>query len=279
MNSTHCAVFILVVLISNVNSAKILGLFTIPSVSHQLVFQPIWKELSLRGHEVTVLTTNPLNDPSLTNLTEIDISFMYQKMEGMKEMMSQGIDHWALIQNGANMMLDLVRDSLGNEKVQNLIKDNTSVYDVVIIEAIDFTNYAFAAKYKCPVIAIASLSVMSVTHEAAGNPGHPTLQPDFLTPYYGGEMTFFEKVDAVLFELYQKLYFYDYVYYPALNSVIKEYFGDEIPDIQTVEKNISMLFLNTNPVIHGVRPYGANVIEFGGGIHMKPPKPLPNVRK
>lgn len=51
-----------------------------PSISHQVIFQPIWKELSLRGHKVTVITPNPLKDPTLTNLTEIDISYMYEHM-------------------------------------------------------------------------------------------------------------------------------------------------------------------------------------------------------
>ena len=57
--------------------ARILGVVPIPSYSHQIVYRPIWRELSLRGHQVVVMTTDPMKDPALTNLTEIDWHFAY----------------------------------------------------------------------------------------------------------------------------------------------------------------------------------------------------------
>lgn len=65
------------VIISSGESARVLSVIPIPSYSHQVVFQPLWRELSLRGHQVTTLTTHPINDPSLINLTEIDLGFSY----------------------------------------------------------------------------------------------------------------------------------------------------------------------------------------------------------
>src|SRR5699024_6098381 len=59
-------------------SANILCFFSFPSYSHQIVYQAIWKELSLRGHNVVVITPNPLNDTTLGNLTEIDVEFSYK---------------------------------------------------------------------------------------------------------------------------------------------------------------------------------------------------------
>lgn len=274
----YCVSFLLLVLISNVHSARILGVFPMPSVSHQIVFQPIWKELSLRGHEVTVLTPNPLNDPSLTNLTEIDLSFTYKLMEGFKELVSQGTTHWTIINTAIDLFLDMSRKFFEHEGVQRIIKDNTTSYDVILVEVMDAKGYAFAGKFKCPLIGIASLTVVTPTHEAIGNPIHPVLHPDILTPYYGGAMGFLEKVDAILFYIYQKYFYYD-EYLTRIHSMSKEYVGSELPDFQSIERNISMLFVNTNPIIQGVRPYGPNVIEFGDGIHIKPPKPLPSVNK
>ncbi|KAF5275158.1 hypothetical protein FQA39_LY18665 [Lamprigera yunnana] len=57
--------------------ANILAIMPTPSYSHQVPFQPIWKELSLRGHQVTTITTDPVKDPSLVNLKEIDLSSAY----------------------------------------------------------------------------------------------------------------------------------------------------------------------------------------------------------
>jgi hypothetical protein len=40
--------------------ARILGIFPSPSFSHQIVFQTIMKALAARGHQVTVISTDPL---------------------------------------------------------------------------------------------------------------------------------------------------------------------------------------------------------------------------
>lgn len=92
-------VFILLLLLApQIQSARILGVFTVASISHQTVFQPIWKELSLRGHNVTVVTPNPLRDPSLINLIEIDVSSQYKNMEEFKRTLSKSrMDHWGML--------------------------------------------------------------------------------------------------------------------------------------------------------------------------------------
>lgn len=149
----------LILLVYNVDSAKILGVSTIASVSHQIVFQPIWRELSLRGHEVTVLSTNPLNDPSLANLTEIDLSFMYKVTESFKGDLSKGMDHWKLIERFGTTFTKIRAKIFSSEAVQDLIKDDSKSYDVVIAEMMDPTTYAFAAKFKCPIIGIASFGI------------------------------------------------------------------------------------------------------------------------
>lgn len=57
-------VFIIYFLMNNLSeSARILCVFQMPAVSHHQVFQPIWKELSVRGHEVVVVTPLPLKEP------------------------------------------------------------------------------------------------------------------------------------------------------------------------------------------------------------------------
>ncbi|TGZ49800.1 Ecdysteroid UDP-glucosyltransferase [Temnothorax longispinosus] len=53
----------------------------IPSYSHQICYHSLWIALSQRGHEVVLMTTDPINDPSLTNLTEINFQSNYQIMK------------------------------------------------------------------------------------------------------------------------------------------------------------------------------------------------------
>lgn len=214
----------LIFLVYNVYSAKILAVSTIASVSHQIVFQPIWKELSLRGHEVTVLTPNILKDSSLINMTEIDLGFLYQVMEEHKEDLSKGMDHWKLI-GGLGSFAQISAVVFSSEKVQKFIKDNSKSYDVVVAEMMDPVNYAFAARFKCPIIGIVSSIIPNSVHEALGNPLHPVLHPDFHAILHRDEMSSFDKVDAVLFDWYER-YIFNYIYYSKVNDIVKEYFGD-----------------------------------------------------
>lgn len=258
----------------NVQCAKILGVFNIASISHQIVFQPIWKELSLRGHEVTIMSPNPLRDPSLVNLTEIDLSFMYESFEDLRPLMAQSMDHWAML----DMMVDFtersIEDLFGHENVMAVIRDNTTKFDVVLVEAVVPAAYAFAAKFKCPLIGVASLSTLNQGHEAAGTPNHPILYPDVITTFTE-DMTYLEKFEAVIYHFWQSYRYYTDLY-PLMNRVVKKYFGEDTPNIEDLAKNMSMLFLNTNPILHGARPFGPNVVQLGR-MHLKPKRPLPAV--
>lgn len=272
----QCTYFFIALLAVESQSARILGVFTIASVSHQIVYQPIWRELSLRGHTVTVLAPNPLKDSSLINLTEIDLSFQYELMEQHKQQFAASLSHWTMLDMLSKLLTTFSEQILLRDEVSRLIQDPTISYDVVLAEVIDMTTFAFAAKFKCPLIGIASTTVLNPMHEAMGTPGHPIIHPDVMTPYYGGDkMGFMEKLDSVLFDLYQR-YHRNYVVAPSVDTIVRKYFGN-IPSVSEVEKNMSLLLLNTNPILHKSRPYGPNVIEIGGGLHLKHKKPLPSV--
>jgi len=46
--------------VCSTQAANILGIFPAPSISHQLTFQAIMKALAARGHQITVISPNPL---------------------------------------------------------------------------------------------------------------------------------------------------------------------------------------------------------------------------
>lgn len=67
----------LLLLINSSYGSDILVIISTPSFSHQAPLRPIWKELALRGHNVTLITTDIMKNSSLT-IKEIDISYGYQ---------------------------------------------------------------------------------------------------------------------------------------------------------------------------------------------------------
>lgn len=61
------------------------------------------------------------------------------------------------------------------------------------------------------------------------------------------------------------------------NRLLKEKFGDGIPDVQDLAKNITLLLINQHFSMSGSRPLSPQVLEIGG-IHIKPEKQIPSVR-
>lgn len=68
-------------LISEVSLSRILVVHTTPTASHLIVGKALYKELAIRGHEVTVITTYPLETP-LKNYRDIQIPIS-QEVTGM----------------------------------------------------------------------------------------------------------------------------------------------------------------------------------------------------
>lgn len=122
-------------ILSGAKAAKILGYFNVPSLSHHQVYQQIYKQLSLRGHEVTVITPKPLNDPSLTNLTEINVNISYAIFKNYtSDKFSRGADHWSSSKYMFDFIFPISEAQLNSPQVQQLLFDESKQFDLVIVE-------------------------------------------------------------------------------------------------------------------------------------------------
>lgn len=155
---------VLVSLISLVlvaDAAKILGVIPTPSYSHQIAFRSLWSELSLRGHEVTVITTHPVNNGTLKNLKEVDISFVKkyldERYEGDKvlEALNNGV--MATLKFIEDMIIDTSNHVLDHKGVREIMKQKNGTYDVVLVEILFPEMNAFGDLFGCPVIGVISL--------------------------------------------------------------------------------------------------------------------------
>lgn len=135
------------------NAAKILGITWYPATSHQMMFHPIFRELSLKGHQVTVITPVPFRNRSLTNLTEIDVSFLFEvhRKSNFTWKLSAGSWIWDLVIYTKLIVQELFETMLESNEVQALIKSNEN-FDVVIGEAHSPLIYAFGQRFSAPVI-------------------------------------------------------------------------------------------------------------------------------
>ncbi|XP_018568770.1 UDP-glucuronosyltransferase 2B19 isoform X1 [Anoplophora glabripennis] len=259
---------VLLLLSKNIHSANILFVSVFPSISHQKAFQPVWKELSLRGHNVHAVTPSPLGDPTLTNLTEYDLSFLYERLNSIPQEDKQYVlkkpsfpivflkDIYMTY-----MFSKLSEISFKHEEMQRLIKSDVK-FDVVIAEWLFPTMSAFGAKYQCPLIGISSLGAPLVGLDAVGNPSHPISSPDQNLPVTR-DMPFRERLMSALYSVYVRTW-YHLVVLPREDGLIKKYLGEDMPYLGDIERNVSILLLNRSPVFHRVMPVVPAIIELGG---------------
>nr|XP_023024872.1 uncharacterized protein LOC111512939 [Leptinotarsa decemlineata] len=136
-------------------SARILGFFSYPSVSHQSIFRALWRELSLRGHEVTVITPNPWNDPSLINLTEIDVGFTFDIVaeKNFAGNMGKGKSALSRVIYVHDIAMELTEAEILHENVLKLLTYDEYHFDVILVQSLHPLMYFFGAKFRAPVVA------------------------------------------------------------------------------------------------------------------------------
>ncbi|CAH0559936.1 unnamed protein product [Brassicogethes aeneus] len=262
--------------VAAVNSAKIIGIFMTPSYSHQVVFQPIWKELSLQGHDVTVITTNPLNDPTLVNLTEIDIGdFSYAEWK-KSSLLTLGLRPHSVteeLQEISKAYMNLSHVQLSHPIFQEIIKNQSKHhYDLFLVEYLWPSMYPFKDIFNCPMVGILSLPMVSSSYSYMGMPHHPVLDPDMILPF-ATDLSFQERIGSVAFNLVFKLAGAIQLA-PKINALNRKYFGEHVRPYRDIAKEVSLVIVNSNMVNANIKPLIPQVIEISG-IHIKPKKPLP----
>ncbi|CAH1164481.1 unnamed protein product [Phaedon cochleariae] len=255
-------------------SSRILAFPEFPSHSHHVIFNPIWRELSLRGHQVTVITPNPMNDPTLSNLTEIDVGSAYEvvRKKDFVKNMAKGRFIVKRLLFLHKMLSDCMEEEMQHEEFQQLLRLPSDHFDLLIVQTMHPLVYAIGAKFKAPIVGVSSMGVFPNSHDVIGNPTHPVLSPDFLVSPEG-DMTFFDKIDSLFFNIVYRLV-YHWIILPESDATARKYFGKDIPYLGDIESNTSLLLMNINPFVHPIRANVPAAIEVNQ-LHITEPKPLP----
>ncbi|CAH2098350.1 unnamed protein product [Euphydryas editha] len=262
--------------VDDIRAARILAVFPLPSISHQLAFQPLTDELVRRGHEVTVITTDPKYPPGQTpkNLKEIDVhdlsyriwrDVLFQKsfnsIENIYDQMG------AVFRTGSAVFYSVIQ----TKEVQDIINKKHGEYDLILLEACVRSALIFSHYFKVPVIQISSMTLLKYHLRAAGADTHPLLYPtQFHQRLYN--LTRLEKLQQL------------YTHYRMENQLdeieeedskmLKSILGSDVPPLRELSNNVHMLFSNVHPIWVENQPVPPNVV-FIGGVHVPPPNPLP----
>ncbi|XP_037301124.1 UDP-glucosyltransferase 2 [Manduca sexta] len=269
-------------LCSAVNSARILGVFPMPSISHQVVFRPLTLELAKRGHELVVITPNPAlpKDRPKDNITEIDTGSTYAIIRSLIKENAQTVMERGVI-SGLEIMIsdDTLRRMLSVyevffdiEEVNKLLNDKTQKFDLVIAEGFLHSHFVFAKIFDAPLIAFSSFQGFAEDFEAAGAVArHPIHYPNLMRNKFK-DLSFVEKIKEVYNEYRCIRWFAKLEKFET--DLLKKKIGKHAPTVDELKDLVSLVLLNSFPVFDGNRPVPPNVI-YLGALHLQPVKELP----
>ncbi|KAJ9601569.1 hypothetical protein L9F63_000312, partial [Diploptera punctata] len=260
-------------------AANILSFFPVHPESHRIVKSALMTELASRGHNVTIVSPYEENN-ALPNYEEIIIKEVLQLSEVFgKNVFKTGKDSGTskdvalFIWKQGIAICELI---LRHPQIQQLIHSRDRHFDLIILEAYFGDCFIpFSKKFNAPVIKVSLFSGTPWMYDWIGNPTELSYVPD---PYldYTHKMTFSQRFwNVVTAYFYRIVRTYDHM--PTMDSLVRKYynFSEELPPLWEVELEVTSLsFFNTHFCISYPRPLLPNAINIGG-MHLKPPKKLP----
>lgn len=272
------AIVLFMLRFSNIYGARILAVFPVPSISHQIVFRPIIQELLKCGHELVVITPDPAFTMNKTpvNLTEIDVhDLSYSTWERFIQRSERPKSCWV---DKVLFILSVVEQVFERQMNSQVVRENVlngnEKFDLILVEACARMTLGLAHVFKAPVIQISSFGSVVKNYEALGTPFHPFLYPSVFR-YRIYDLNIWEKFA----ELYKEMKFHYSLQNSEIreNEVMKQLFGADTPTLHELYPKIELLLLNVHAIWENNRPVPPNVI-FLGGLHQNDKKELPKAR-
>ncbi|KAL6257008.1 hypothetical protein P5V15_011944 [Pogonomyrmex californicus] len=257
-------------IVVTIETARILAIMPLPFYSHQVAYRAIWTTLSQRGHDVVLITTDPINDPSLTNLTEINVHSTYKILRKIDSVKIMELSFMNMLRTQVwPACLEISEMVYKHPEVRQIYVSNSDQqFDVVIVEIILTPSfYGLAHRFNAPLIGISSLELFNNNYYLLGAPvlpSHPSAWEMRLDT--GFNLSLWQRIRNFILQWYH-IYCVLYYYYPKHQAIAEKYLGNDIPDISDMERNISIVFENQQEVLSFSRPKTPNVISFGN-IHI-----------
>lgn len=186
--------------------AKILVILPIPFKEHQIVYQPIIESLHSSQHTITVMTTNPMfgSESSFQNITEIDLSFVYD-LHILDELKDVDLEGSEMLKSVFNVMRKIFEAELRSPEVTELLSNKQEYFDLVLVDWSGSSSLMniFAHHFNAPLVAITNGEAFPNVHEAFGNPNHPVSYPSVFLPF-SENLDLIERVSSVLFTIWYR---------------------------------------------------------------------------
>lgn len=262
---------ILIIVINQSFSSRILGIFPEPSPSHQLNNFGLMKTLADRGHKLTILSSK-LQNYNNQNVTQIHVEEDFdENCINQNPLKFYHANFYVRAIQSIKCSIDLKTKFLNNRNFINFIKNSKkSDFDVIIMEPFfPLSNVPILNFFDCPIIHTLPIEYSNFMVENIGNEINPTLYPCRLS--YGlqdGSLNFIHRLSVYILDLTLRYFFWPISeVYHDLSMPKSSY---KIANLN-VDNRVQMLFINSL-VSH--RPSLPNVVPLRF-MHVYPPSELP----
>lgn len=252
------------------DSYKILAIFPHNGRSHHIFFTALVEELATRKHDVTVINYHPV--AALPNLRQISL----QDKENESDQVNIE-EHLKILSRsdfsvayeeafGCQYLANSnCKKLMNNREVQELIS-SAAHFDVVLVEQfVTDCGLAVAYKLNAPAIGMASHILFPWTYSRLGAPNNPAfVQNHFFAS--GTYPSMWNKIKSAIINFGMNTY-YTHVTQRIDQEIVNEVYPD-IPHLEDLGKNMSLIMINQYFPLTGPRLYSSNVVEIGG-MHIK----------
>ncbi|KAK9888374.1 hypothetical protein WA026_000626 [Henosepilachna vigintioctopunctata] len=262
---------VLILPLERVENAKILSVLPLPTVSHFIMFRRLFEELTLRGHEVDVVT--PFREsrkvPGL-NIIPIEMPAIYEKFSTFTMEILRSLSVHSLMPMQFADHVNLCEVCFAPDAMKN-IRDGGPKYDLIILEIFSLDClFGYAHALQTPVVSITSSVDLPFGSSRIGNPDNPA----YISNYFGTavpNMSLLERLHNVFTVVQVKLMHFWIL--QEQEKEAKKFFGEDLPPLNEIIANSSLLLVNSHFSSNQARPTVPNFIEVGG-LHIDEPKSL-----
>lgn len=166
-----------------------------------------------------------------------------------------------------------------NEPYTRQLIQSKEKFDLIMIELYHFDGFFLLADaLNAPIIGLSFQPLQPVYNWVMKNPWTFSYIPHLYLPFTD-TMNFVERLINTVFGVFTVL-FYNFIslpmYQQEINLLMTSAGEKNVPRIEDVTKNLSLVLVESHFSAGYPRPYLPNIVEVSG-IHIPPPKPLPEV--
>ncbi|KAK9870194.1 hypothetical protein WA026_006278 [Henosepilachna vigintioctopunctata] len=255
-----------IILLNRTQCANILAIFNGPSKSHTILGEKLAEGLIKRGHEVTIVS--PYASEPIAGLTQIRLIKIYERIEQIhRETKFSDLGGFHTLMIMKTYLTEISQLFWEEQEIQKIIKEKPK-YDIMISILGDAT-LGLAHHLQVPYIFFSAVGSNSMTNFFVGNP-NMVYVPNIMFPVFPN--TFIKRLYTVTVNIAMQLSIKFFIY-PSQREILRKYLP-ECPPLEDIQKNVSLVLLNSHFSIEPPRPLVPNAIQIGG-FHLDQKKKLP----